>query len=337
MGCLKLAYRTDYTALKVVQGGLYGSEKGCAGSYRYGFNGKENDNEIKGNGNSYDFGARILDPRLGRWLSVDPLQKKYPDLSPFNYSGNSPISFKDIDGKKIYIYYDSGNRDAKGNIIYSQYEYGSKQKLPDNNFVKESIAALDQIKQVNTSVSEKEPSPSEMLNKLATDENVKVNIRQTQGVNSHRPARDSKGQRLKNESEVSFNPSNGRVYLSIGSDGGGVIDAYVPPSGGLSHELKHGYNYLYNPDQQNADLQNNSLSKSPDKNLASFPNQEEYNTSMLDNSFLKYFGMGERKSYYLDTYKVNSSTSNIPMVTPQNIQGAGTPIEVKTNANSVTW
>ena len=40
--------------------------------YRYGFNGKENDNEVKGNGNSLDFGARIYDPRLGRWMSPDP-------------------------------------------------------------------------------------------------------------------------------------------------------------------------------------------------------------------------------------------------------------------------
>jgi len=37
-------------------------------SYKYGFNGKEKDDEVKGNGNSYDFGARIYDPRIGRWL-----------------------------------------------------------------------------------------------------------------------------------------------------------------------------------------------------------------------------------------------------------------------------
>lgn len=41
-------------------------------TYRYGFNGKENDNEIKGTGNQQDYGMRIYDPRLGRFLSVDP-------------------------------------------------------------------------------------------------------------------------------------------------------------------------------------------------------------------------------------------------------------------------
>jgi hypothetical protein len=38
--------------------------------YRYGFNGKENDNEVKGEGNQRVYGMRIYDPRLGRILSV---------------------------------------------------------------------------------------------------------------------------------------------------------------------------------------------------------------------------------------------------------------------------
>jgi RHS repeat-associated protein len=48
------------------------------GKYRYGFNGKENDNEVKGDGNQVDFGARIYDPRVGRFLSGDPLAGKFP-------------------------------------------------------------------------------------------------------------------------------------------------------------------------------------------------------------------------------------------------------------------
>ena len=69
--------------------------------YRYGFNGQEKDDEMKGSGNSYEFGARIYDSRLGRWLAVDPLAAKYPDLSPYCYAGNSPVVFIDPDGEKI--------------------------------------------------------------------------------------------------------------------------------------------------------------------------------------------------------------------------------------------
>lgn len=67
-------------------------------SYRYGFNGKENDNEVKGEGNQQDYGLRIYDPRLGRFLSVDPLTKSFPFYSPYQYAGNTPIQAIDLDG-----------------------------------------------------------------------------------------------------------------------------------------------------------------------------------------------------------------------------------------------
>lgn len=65
---------------------------------RYGFNGKENDNEVKGVGNQQDYGMRIYDPRIGKFLSVDPLTKGYPMLTPYQFASNSPVKHKDIDG-----------------------------------------------------------------------------------------------------------------------------------------------------------------------------------------------------------------------------------------------
>ncbi|MDO9184692.1 MAG: RHS repeat-associated core domain-containing protein [Bacteroidia bacterium] len=75
-----------------------------ANGYRYGFNGKENDNEVKGNGNQQDYGMRIYDPRLGRFLSVDPITKKYPELTPYQFASNSPIWGVDWDGLELRIY-----------------------------------------------------------------------------------------------------------------------------------------------------------------------------------------------------------------------------------------
>ncbi|HWV69431.1 RHS repeat-associated core domain-containing protein, partial [Chitinophaga sp.] len=69
-----------------------------AGRYRYGFNGKENDNEVKGEGNQQDYGMRIYDPRIGKFLSVDPLTKQYPHYTPYSFAGNKPIQYIDIDG-----------------------------------------------------------------------------------------------------------------------------------------------------------------------------------------------------------------------------------------------
>jgi RHS repeat-associated protein len=69
-----------------------------SGGYRYGYQGSEKDNETKGNGNSYTTEFRQLDPRLGRWLSVDPLSFKFPWQSPYLSFDNAPISHCDPNG-----------------------------------------------------------------------------------------------------------------------------------------------------------------------------------------------------------------------------------------------
>ncbi|MBS4064318.1 MAG: hypothetical protein KGZ74_07140 [Chitinophagaceae bacterium] len=72
-------------------------------NYRYGFNGKEEDDEVKGDGNQIAYEERIYDSRLGRWLSLDPLQKKYPGETNYGFVSNNPIIFADVDGRdKIY-------------------------------------------------------------------------------------------------------------------------------------------------------------------------------------------------------------------------------------------
>lgn len=80
-------------------GMLMPGRKFNAGSFRYGFNGKENDNEVKGTGNQQDYGMRIYDVRIGRFLSIDPAQKVYPWYTPYHFAGNNPIAFIDVDGE----------------------------------------------------------------------------------------------------------------------------------------------------------------------------------------------------------------------------------------------
>lgn len=70
-------------------------------SYRFGFNGKEDDNDIEGKGNSLDFGDRIYDPRLGRWLSVDPSEEKFAAIGSYVAFGSNPLYFIDPDGSII--------------------------------------------------------------------------------------------------------------------------------------------------------------------------------------------------------------------------------------------
>ncbi len=77
--------------------------------YRRGFNGMEKDDEMKGSENSYTTEFRFLDPRLGRWLSVDPLSGQFSWQSPYCSFDNNPIFFNDPNGLKS-----KGNGDPPG-------------------------------------------------------------------------------------------------------------------------------------------------------------------------------------------------------------------------------
>lgn len=101
--------------------------------YRYGFNGKENDNEVKkdqyGNnlpGGEQDYGMRIYDPRVGRFLSVDPLSAKYPELTPYQFAGNMPIQAVDLDGLEPAKNPKSpGNSEKMGMVVTTGIDLGA--------------------------------------------------------------------------------------------------------------------------------------------------------------------------------------------------------------------
>ena len=96
-----------------------------SGSYRYGFNGKEKDNEVKGEGNQQDYGLRIYDPRLGKFLSVDPLTKEYPWNSTYAFAENEPILNIDLDGAEKMPYASPSQLPKLGAVDYYSTKKGS--------------------------------------------------------------------------------------------------------------------------------------------------------------------------------------------------------------------
>jgi RHS repeat-associated protein len=70
-----------------------------ASDYRFGFNSMEKDDEFTGvTGSHLNFGARIYDSRVGRFLSLDSKARNYPFWSPYLFAANNPIRFIDVDG-----------------------------------------------------------------------------------------------------------------------------------------------------------------------------------------------------------------------------------------------
>jgi RHS repeat-associated protein len=114
-------------------------------AYRYGFNGKEKLDVVSGEGNEYDFGARMYNPRIGRWLSLDPLQKTYPSLSPYNFVANNPIIFKDEDGKVI-VDPKTGEKVVKVDGTWKTASGGEVSKM----FIKNSQPVLEKLTATKT-------------------------------------------------------------------------------------------------------------------------------------------------------------------------------------------
>jgi RHS repeat-associated protein len=122
---------TDYSPFGVELDGRTVSLDG----YRFGYQGSEKDNEFKGEGNSYTTEFRQLDPRLGRWFSIDPVAKKYPFQSPYVSVDNNPLYLADSKG-------DDGIVKIKGNTITVSsviYIYGDGATKESAEFIKKQI------------------------------------------------------------------------------------------------------------------------------------------------------------------------------------------------------
>ena len=62
------------------------------------------DDEINGaTGTSYAFDYRIHDPRIGRFLSIDPLAGQFPHNSPYAFSENRVIDGFEFEGLEIVL------------------------------------------------------------------------------------------------------------------------------------------------------------------------------------------------------------------------------------------
>ncbi|GAA0875995.1 hypothetical protein GCM10009118_24050 [Wandonia haliotis] len=95
------------------------SRHASSGGYRYGFNGMEANDEVKGLGNSYTTEWRQYDPRVSSWLSTDPLAHEFSWNSPYVSMSNNPILRidPDCDADGIYIDEETGEvlgEDEKG-------------------------------------------------------------------------------------------------------------------------------------------------------------------------------------------------------------------------------
>jgi RHS repeat-associated protein len=113
----------------------------------YLFNAKELDEET----GLYYYGARYYDPRISLWLSTDPLQEKYPNVSAYAYCIQNPINIIDPDGKKLVYLIRTKDGTAirltysKGNFFYND---GRIYSLSSGNYDKTAYTVLKQYRKI---------------------------------------------------------------------------------------------------------------------------------------------------------------------------------------------
>jgi RHS repeat-associated protein len=93
-------------------------------AYRYGFQGQEKDDELKGEGNSLNYTYRMHDPRVGRFFAVDPLFRDYPHNSPYAFSENRVMDMVELEGLEAASTKDKNNAMKQVDDFLANDDYG---------------------------------------------------------------------------------------------------------------------------------------------------------------------------------------------------------------------
>ncbi len=120
-------------------GGPYGDWNTNADAQPLKFLGKEWDHQ---HGlDLYDYGARLYDPAVCRWTTMDPLCENCYGVSPYAYCHNNPVNRIDPDGKDVLIWY----QDKRGNNRYFVFN-GTQRRVPKNSFVLDFVYTYNYLK-----------------------------------------------------------------------------------------------------------------------------------------------------------------------------------------------
>ncbi|MCR9174359.1 MAG: hypothetical protein NXI10_17820 [bacterium] len=262
--CLKYVYNSlEHNLFQSSYGTVMYGRNGVSqvfDNHRFGFNGMEEDPEIKGSKNSYDFGARLYDPRVGRWLSIDPLAAKYPSMSPYIFIGNMVTIAKDPNGEDIVIKIDG--TDSRDPVEVTYDPKGSYDG--DDALIKHTWEQLDEI-------NKKDPNMIIDLTEPKGDQEAHVEIilyGVSESMDNGGPETIADG--LENNVIEGFNP-----FVASIENGN-----YFGPSRILWHELDHVMHNLFDGSDYNKRSSDRSLPKSE---RAIWTNAEEKLTAQEEN------------------------------------------------------
>lgn len=203
-----------------------------SGTYRYGFNKQEKDNEVSGSNNHYSAQYWEMDPRLGRRWNIDPVKKTHE--SPYVVLGNNPIWFVDPTGADTSFSNNTAREQFKETYNFINNAIAGYDKRIDRKLDKwkEKGYENERInKKFSKQIGRLNEARSELTQiKNSFDEVIKSDIMYFYN------AKDNPNGQYVSGGGTSFNPSQNRVEIWFYS---GLNNTIV-------HETRHGAGYSWN-------------------------------------------------------------------------------------------
>ncbi len=165
---------------------LVPNRHGSSNSYRYGFQGQEKDDELKGEGNSLNYTFRMHDPRVGRFFATDPLFRQYAYNSPYAFSENRIIDGVELEGLELQNIKSKIKRwwgDGAKSLPIQKPDSGDMQLQSYKVTVEKSKVNLDNLKNVLLKTpqdildsDEADFKPEFKGDKMAVGDNIEIEI-----------------------------------------------------------------------------------------------------------------------------------------------------------------
>ncbi|WP_318546278.1 M91 family zinc metallopeptidase [Flavobacterium columnare] len=277
-------------------GALIPNRHGYSKDYRYGYQGSEKNDQIKGEGNDYTTHYRHLDPRVGRWMSRDPKSTAFE--SPYASMKNSPMLFNDKVGDTVKITHNRGFLGlgkkeqltyVNGNLFNSD---GSRYNGRVNGYLGKVMESLGSINSVAPGAN--------MLREMETS-NFVFNIQKTNSTHSGNefvPDRSALASlALQNPALANGAGSGGNIYWNPSTTQAGPNqrgNTERPPFIGLAHEFGHALM------SKRGTL--NATFFSPNDPIVEFRTitNDDFNAMHLENQIRSSFGLPLREFYTKD-------------------------------------